>query len=288
MSSGSTTRIISICTLKHEHVWKLTSQLLPKFVHADEYIVYVPEKELKRFLKITNPAVKVLSQNILGSDYATKLKAKVDASNNSLRYGWYLQQFYKIEALLQPGADLLVIWDSDCVPLKTIKLFDNKHLPIYMNASNELNPLYFHVIETLLGLKRIQNQTFVIPGFPILNEWVHDFVSSLELRHDGIPWYEAIMACTDFSNKSGFSETETLGTWIANYHPNSWTSKDIKWERGGQSKFGYAKNFTIGEIISVGESADIDIISFENWDLRGFCLRLKQLSDIASQLKQRF
>ena len=37
MNDELSTCVISICSLRHEHVWKLTSQLLPRFIQAQEF-----------------------------------------------------------------------------------------------------------------------------------------------------------------------------------------------------------------------------------------------------------
>ena len=78
MNYGPSTCVISICSLSHEHVWQLTSQLLPKFIQANEFIVYVPEEELGRFYEITDPAIKVLPNSLLGLSYNSNLKSKID------------------------------------------------------------------------------------------------------------------------------------------------------------------------------------------------------------------
>ena len=286
MNYEPSTCVISICSLSHEHVWKLTSQLLPKFIQASEFIVYVPEEELSRFYKITDPAIKVLPNSLLGSDYNSNLKLKIESAGNSSRYGWYLQQFHKIEALTRSNSDISVIWDADCVPVKKIELIDLNQKLVYMNASEEINPLYFIVIERLLGMSRVQNQSFVVPGFPILKNWVHEFIEHIELFSGGLSWYDAIIACTDFSHRNGFSETETLGTWIANSYPNLWATKKVAWERGGQNRFGYAKNFTADSLLTLGVKENLEIISFENWDLRGWRWNLKRLRNRLTRLIQ--
>ena len=287
MNHDLSTCVISICSLSHEHVWKLTSQLLPKFIKANEFIVYVPEAELGRFYEITDPAIKVLPNSLLGAGYNLKLRSKIESVGNSQRYGWYLQQFHKIEALTRSTTDISVIWDADCVPVKKIELIDLNQRLIYMNASEEINPLYFLVIERLLGMSRVQNQSFVVPGFPILRNWVNEFIEHIELLSGGLSWYDAVISCTDFSHRSGFSETETLGTWIANSYPNSWATKKVAWERGGQNRFGYAKNFTVDSLLTIGIKENLEIISFENWDLRGWRFNLKRLRNRLTPLIQR-
>lgn len=278
MERISTTRVISICSLSHADVWKLTSRLLPQFVNADEYAVYVPDNEIDNFLAITDSVIEVLPQSALGESFATKLQLAMDLTDNVKRYGWYLQQLLKIEGLLQSCADRLVIWDADCVPVKKIELFDEKGRVIYMRAS-EYHEEYFSMIERLLGLSRIQNQSFIIPGFPITGVWAKDFIRDIESRNGGIHWFDAIIANTDLSQQSGFSECETLGTWIANTHPDSWTTSDLAWERLGQSRFGFAKNLSTEDLVTIGKKKNLDIISFENWDRRSVRKTLRSLKD---------
>jgi len=266
MIEQTKTTVITICASFHAEVWKRTSKHLPLFVRADEYLVYVPEKDLELFRDITDPAITVLAQETLGSGYSDPLKSKLDKSSNPSRYGWYLQQFFKIEALINSSAGKLVIWDADCVPVAEISLFDSSGLPIYMTAG-EFHAPYFEMIERLLGITRVQNHSFVIPGFPILKSWVNDFIGAIENRNQGQRWFDAILTHTDFDLMSGFSETETLGTWIASSYPNQWRQQQISWERLGQSRFGKVTEFDSLDLIELGKREGLQVITFENWDL---------------------
>lgn len=270
---------ISICSLNHKDVWRLTSSLLPQFVRADEYLVFVPGSEVEEFRKFTNPAISIRSQSELGKDYSQELFSRINIANNQNRFGWYLQQFFKIEALLTSSADYLVIWDSDCVPVGPIPVIDELGRPVFMSSAEEYNPPYFDSIKRLIGLDRTQNFSFVIPGFPIPKTWLREFEQLILEKHKGKKWSEAIIDTTDFALFSGFSETETLGTFVANRHPNEWSTFQGNWERRGQKRFGYARKFSPESILKIGQEAKLDIISFENWDTRGFRLILKRFKE---------
>jgi hypothetical protein len=265
-------RVITICSLKHSEVWKLTSELLPKFLIADKFVVYVPNNEIEEFKLITNGKIEILSQDTLGQEYFTKLREAVSIAGNQARFGWYLQQFYKIEALLRSAEELVVIWDADCVPVKPIPLFAENNTPIYMRAADEINGPYFETIERLLGLSRIQDLSFVIPGFPILKPWVIEMIEHIEATNPGLKWFDALIKYSALNLPSGFSETETLGTWVANKYPNEWSTIPGSWERHGQRRFGYARDLNTERLTHIGLKKNLDIISFENWDLRGFKL----------------
>jgi len=283
MSSKFTTRVVSMCSKSHMGVWRLTSELLTRFVKADEYFVYVPQNEIDDFRRVTNSSITVRSQESLDVGFGKLLLEEVKEKSNYARFGWYLQQFYKIQALIESPTSSTIIWDADCVPTRNIQIFNEKNQPVYMRAT-ENHPPYFEMMERFLGLPIVQNQSFVIPGFPILNRWTKEFVEFVEDRHRQSTWFEAIIQDTDFGLQSGFSETETLGTWIANSYPDSWTSIDLNWERLGQSRFNYAKRLSPASVVALGEKHNLDIISFENWDLRGMRGRLNYLITLRQNL----
>lgn len=279
-NSFPTRRVITICSLKHADVWKLTSRLLIEHLPADEYFLYVPHNEIEEFRQITPNEIRVIAQETLGADYREPLMQAVQDSGNINRYGWYLQQLYKIEALLDCERDLGIIWDADCVPIQPIPVLDSQSKIVYMDVSTEYNPPYFAAIERLLGMARVQSQCFVIPCFPFWSAWGKEFVHDLETKSQGQTWWEAIISQTDLSLTSGFSETETLGTWVANRHGDSWVSVKGHWERYGQRRFGYARKFSVRRLKRVTKMTDLDIVAFENWDIRGFKLFQQKIKSI--------
>jgi len=257
---------------------------MPKMLEADSYIVYVPEKEVPDFLQVTPSSIEVRSQDQLGASYRDKLFEVIHLAGNKKRYGWYLQQFYKIEAIQLADTDTVTIWDADCVPVSKIEITNSRNQIVYVNSSREFHKPYFDNIGRFLGLDRIQDICFVIPSFPMKRKWILELISFAEAKH-GMSWHDAIIQSTDFSLISGFSETETMGTWVANMYPREWESRTGTWERFGQSRFGYAKNITPSELMDLGKSNNLEIITFENWDLRGVKRVLSRMKRMLSKLR---
>lgn len=277
----NSTAVITLCNSAHIDVWKLTSELLPRHIKANSYRVYVPVDEIELFRKVSPSAFEVLPQNEFGKEYFESLSQACSLANNVERLGWYLQQFLKIEILLASPEELLVIWDADCVPLKPITTFNSTGQPVYMLASHEYNETYFENIERLLGgLKRVQDFSFVIPSFPVKKLWVQELIEELNERNQGDSWWKNIIGSTDFSLRSGFSETETIGTWVANKYPGQWSTYPGKWERRGQKEFGYARNFSVEKLLRRTRKHSLDIVSFENWDVRGIKLVYKRIKEL--------
>jgi hypothetical protein len=240
--------------------------MLVENVEAETYTVYVPTREIGLFRGISGPRFQVLAQEALSAEYAGPLAIATSVSANPSRYGWYLQQFHKIKAVLMSSAERVVIWDADCVPVRKIQLWDEAGNPLYMKAKENHSP-YFESIWRLLNLRKITDFSFVIPGFPILSDWAHSFVDSIEAIHTPMKWHEAVIESIDFDLKSGFSETETLGTWISHVRSGDFSLQDIRWERYGQSKFGLARRQSLRRLRAIGAKLNLDIVSFENWDL---------------------
>jgi len=282
MISDNKISVISICSKSHADVWKLTSNFLPEFVKANNYQVFVPQVEVDFFKSITSKRIEVRAQEELSSEFVSLLSKKFENSLNPKRFGWYFQQFLKIEALRQCPTEYAAIWDADCVPVKNIELIDNQNQPVYVDSSREFHPDYFDNIERLLGMKRVQRLSFVIPGFPTKKLWVEEFIDFVEERHQ-TKWYQAIMKTTNFDLPSGFSETETLGTWIANTYPNEWNTRPGTWERYGQSRFGFARKMTPNRLLEIGNEFNLEIITFENWDTRGYRRVIRALKKMKSR-----
>lgn len=281
MISNLKKRVISVCTLEHKDVWKLTSQLLPKFVEADEYIVYVPHEEFSEFKFITHKQIQVVSEKSLERLYQDEIRKKLQSIGKESRFGWYFQQFLKIEALEKSDADVTIIWDADCVPVSKINLLSDDGIPKYLRAS-EFHQEYFICIEKLLGMKRTQNFSFIVPGFPMPKEWIKNFLEDIRKYNNGLAWNEALIQAIDFSQKSGFSEFETMGTWVFHNHQDEIIEARYKWERFGQSKFGLAKDLDYLKVIELGKTKNLDVISFENWDVKP---RFRRIIDLVTLIK---
>lgn len=261
---------ITICSLSHKDVWELTAPLMLKNLEIDNFFVYVPKDEVEAFSNITPSEFQILSQDKLDSKFAADLRRRLENLDNADRYGWYAQQFMKLEAVRQASSNQVVIWDADCVPVRPVPLFSKAGLPLYMKA-NEGHEPYFEVIDSLFGSLNRSQGSFVIPGFPFFQIWFEEMIAELE-GNSGLGWESVLMQKSQLGSLSGFSETETLGTWAFNRHREDMSWVKLNWERRGTSRFGYASKFSIPDVEKIGHQHDLDIISFENWDLRGLRL----------------
>lgn len=264
MDRSNQTTVVTLCTKNHAAVWKRTASLLPRFLEADRYLVLVPDDDVKAVAAVTDPTIEVLNESTLGANYPEAIRKACDEVGNSARYNWYLQQFLKIDLVSRIESPQVVIWDADCVPLRSIPTFDSDGNPIFWRG-REYHDAYFDLIRKVLRMERRQTHSFIGPGFPIRASWVREFLHELEDINNNRPWHEVLVGEIDFSLTSGFSEFETMGTWIS-HRKTGWSLADYKWERRGQSLFGPAENFLSSSLTEIGDRTGISVLSFENWD----------------------
>lgn len=280
-------RVVTICSKEHLDVWKLTSSLLPKMLKAGEYSVYVPNAEVDLFRIHTDPRVSVKSQDSLDKNFKERISKKLHEVGNDSRLGWYLQQFYKLELVFQKktGDQVTIIWDADCVPTKSIDYVDSQGRLLYMKTAFEFHTPYFDLIQRLLGLDKVVDVSFVIPCFPIQSFMADELLDRIEEARPGFHWSDALINEIDFELRSGLSETELLGTWVSNMYPNRLATYPGNWERRGQKRFGFARDMSERKLVRLGNKYNLHIISFENWDTRGFRLVLKRLRELFSRMR---
>lgn len=268
--------VISFCTREHLSVWGLTSRLVPRFIEADKYTVFVPEKDFVLFTSLPKNDFRVRPDSDLNLQFLPELVSRLAILGNSRRLGWYRQQFLKLSALEAATANGIVIWDADCVPSTRVQFFSEGGLPVFVRAS-ENRASYFDATRKLFGARRLTTWSFIAPGFPFPKSWANQFFEELSFLQTGLPWWRKILDSIDLGDGAGFSEYETLGTWAALRHPDKLLSQSIEWERFGQSRFGKASTISVDKFLKITDSVGLDVVSFEKWDVPTLGQRLKLL-----------
>jgi hypothetical protein len=254
-------KVISVCSAKDLPVWAVSASRITKFIDAEKYMVIVPERDLSEFKRFTPQTIEVICEDNYTDSIQQILKSKFN-EGNKCRYGWYLQQFIKLSALSEAEPnETYLIWDADTIPLNPLNFTNGDRLKYY--KASEHHPPYFNAIDRLLGLERVVNHSFISQCFPIRGKWIHEFVSFVESKHK-IPWLEAIIQAIDFQEGSGFSEYETLGTFLSHKYRGNMLFVDDKWLRSGNSLIGGIQN--LDNSIAKLMLGSFDYAAFEIWD----------------------
>ena len=250
--------VISVCASKDIETWKISSKHIIKFINSLSYTVIVPDDQINLF-RSASPS----QYNVVGENKYTKVLLPIliqHVGSNYRRINWYIQQFLKLYALNDIGENnIALIWDADTVPLRQIKFEDHGKIVFY--KGDEYHAPYFNTINNLLNLEKRNNHSYIAQCFPCKGKWIKEMINLIE--SNGTNWDQSIINSIDFREESGFSEFETLGTFIEANFINEIQISNQKWTRYGNSLIGSISNL---KFFSKLLSVRYVFISFENWD----------------------
>ena len=265
--------VICVCSRKDAPTWQKAAPYIVRNIKARHYKLLVPDPELESFRAISPDAFEVIAESRYVGHLGEKIAARLPAANAG-RKGWYLQQFIKMAAASAAGDDdIILIWDADTVPLKPLSFVDERGRIIYYQGTEHHAP-YFELIKRLIGLEKAADFSFIAQCFPVKVRWLRELFAELEQKA-GTRWEDAIIAGIDFSQASGFSEYETMGTFIAFHHRAEITFSPNRWWRFGNRLVGDIELLTERKARALARK--FDFISFEQWERRPRYMGLRRL-----------
>lgn len=184
------------------------------------------------------------------------------------RAGWYFQQFLKMSVCGLPEiAGHYLLWDADTVMLRPVTFFDGDGA-VLINPSSEYYAPYFEIITRLWGKGRNVGFSFISEHLMVRSGYMKELISDIESRTPGKrPWPWTVMDLVDDKElaRSGFSEYETYGNFVALNHPDSQKPRPMRSLRYGARRFGLRPNKYDLYVLSKNYS----YVSFETWDRGG-------------------
>lgn len=211
--------VISVCIARDIRTWLYVSRSVLRHISAENYIVIVPEIDADLFGLVSPKQYQVISEQDLSPNLGIdRIIAKTPAENRR-RAGWYYQQLLKmlaIQKLSSASDDLNLIWDADTLPVQDLAFMYGENRLAYYRSTEHHQP-YFDAIDKLIGLKKRVNFSFIAQCFPIYAGWLQEMLDHIEHRH-GVSWLEAILTPEILGQVAGFSEYETMGTFIVDRH----------------------------------------------------------------------
>jgi hypothetical protein len=230
--------VISVCLKRDSHVWQFASRAILDRISSDNYILIVPDSDVEFFKQITPSLYQVFGEQALFPFLKLDEIKQRMPPHRQARAGWYYQQLLKIAALIHFPCDdeaLLALWDADTVPLREVDFLDADGRVSYFTGTEHHKP-YFGTVERLLGLTKRVDYSFIAQCFPVRKKWIIEFIKEISLRSEKL-WFEAILESADFNNNSGFSEYETIGTFLTHRHSSDISICSSPWERNGAKKY---------------------------------------------------
>lgn len=175
------------------------------------------------------------------------VKQYLSKYNTEKSTGWYFQQFLKMGYALVTDCDYYMSWDSDTLPLTNIEMFEDDK--IIFSLKKEYNKPYFDTIESLLQLKKCMKQSFIAEHMMFKTEYMKELLDVIQSKDKNNEWFINILEAIPKESLcvSGFSEFETYGTYVYNYHHDAYLYKNIKAIRKGKMIFGEVPNDNVME-----------------------------------------
>jgi len=253
--------VVSVCAKRDADVWAVAAPQIARFISASRYIVIVPDGDVAVFRACTPSVFDVVAESIYVAEFLAQLGTIQQLAGQ--RTGWYLQQFIKLAFLRSAAPDeLVLIWDADTIPLRPLH-FLNADGTLNFYRGEEFHAPYFSAIAKLAGQTRLTDRSFIAQCFPIYGRWAAEFFGHIEVRH-ATGWANALLDCIDFAEPSGFSEYETLGTFLTHTHPNEMRLASGSWDRRGRAYTGEAQ--MLHWRCFHRPLRRLDFVAYEKWD----------------------
>lgn len=157
------------------------------------------------------------------------------------RSGWYFQQFIKMSYSLICEDEYYLSWDADTIPLNRISMISNDGHPFF-DMKDEYNPPYFGTIKKILGINKQCKESFISEHMLFSTQYMKELICKIEENDNigGNKFFEKILNILHDVDleESGFSEFETYGSYMLQFHPEIYFRRRLRTLRDGEKYLG--------------------------------------------------
>lgn len=196
------------------------------FIDGIKNIIFIGNKEISNLIKkekssINFPIIFINEKLLIDTNKIRQL-IKIKNEYAVKRSGWYIQQFLKMIYCRICHNKFYLIWDSDTIPLKKIKMFNKAGKPFF-DVKTEYHKPYFITLKRIFPeLGKKYKYSFISEHMIINTKLMKNMIKKIAFNKNitGKTWYEKIINCIDNKDlpRSGFSEFETYGTFVKEYY----------------------------------------------------------------------
>jgi hypothetical protein len=195
-------------------------------------VVAVPSADRKAVQAGLGPAVTVIDENSLLAGFDRDSFQNRSIPHFPRSFGWYLQQFLKIEYCRQSEAQHCLVWDADTVPLVPLNFLDADGR-IFLTAAKEFHKPYFHTIEALFGVPAPSKTSFISQHMFVDCSVMRSMCRLIEERHAVGHWTDALGGILEKhpDRANLFSEYETYANYMQLFEPDKVVMRELCWSR---------------------------------------------------------
>jgi len=241
------------------------------FIEGIKNVIFIGNEEIENLIKemksSLNFPISFINEKILLD--IDKIKQLIKNRNETavIRSGWYIQQFLKMIYCYICKDKYYLIWDSDTIPIKKVKMFENNGKPIFDIKTEYYEPYFITMKNIFPELGKKFRYSFISEHMIINTNLMKNMINRISDNKNliGNTWYEKIINCIDpqHISHSGFSEFETYGTFVKEHYRHVYSKRLWKSLRRGVNINFNPKLLTDNDIKRI--SKYYNSISFENW-----------------------
>jgi hypothetical protein len=230
---------------RHRRIAAISLRYLIKNTKAGKIFIITAAANFRCFKRLAarEPRIRLVDEGtvIPGADLPGVREYFFRKCGRPNRAGWYLQQFLKMGAsALEELAEYYLVWDADTILLRPLDFFDDEGRML-IKPETEHHPPYFETYRRLLGRERAVDFSFISEHMMIKKAVMRELITAISLP-DGEDnnWVWRILESIDpvQLGKSGFSEFETYGNFIATVYPDMIRCRRLDSWRRGAAKYG--------------------------------------------------
>jgi len=231
--------VVSVCHRRDLWIWRYSQHLIATNLPASRFTLIVDDEDWPLFSYFTTSPHWEISKAsaVLQEDFRHSLKLNLRKISKNLNFGWYWQQFLKIQFISQQTCSICLIWDADTVPLRMLSM-PSDCLGFYCKSSEYHRP-YWHLNSSLLGLDYgiYPEFSFVSQLMGISPRIVLDMIEMISVRNHSMNWLDAVVvALSNVPSNHRFSEYELMGSYAyRTTSPEAFINLEFPWIRNGSS-----------------------------------------------------
>ena len=283
--AGRPLPIVTTCKRRDLPILEITARRLRELVPCRALFVIAPDRDCAAIRRRLGAAAAVIAEDEFIPTMTLAQLRRLDVPHfpGVGAAGWYFQQLLKLQfAFVEPAEDYYLMWDADTVPLRPLCFFDAEGRMLLTQAAEHHAP-YFETYRNLFGTEPNSEFSLIAQHMVVQKSVAREMLARLE-RHvagaDAWPW--KIMRSLPKTGDNLFSEYETYGHYVKNFHPDRVRFVRRTWRREARQNQGCALP-TPADLAALAR--EYDYVAFERagrgwrrwsrWLVRNFQKRLR-------------
>jgi hypothetical protein len=226
--------IVCACRAKDLPVLKLTAENLRQFVPFKSLRVFTARSNFRECAAVLGPDVMMIDEDTALTGMTLEELRRFPEPQFPQGAGWYFQQFLKLSfAFTETENDYYLIWDADTIPLRPLQFFDDQGRMLFTKSPEHHLP-YFETYKNLFGKDPGYEFSFISQHAIVRKSLLREMLQRVEKNlpgNESWPW--KIMRNLGGNKPNRFSEYETWGHYVKNFHPEAAVYRDLPWSREG-------------------------------------------------------